>query len=78
MHDTRRFHYTCALLELLAAQPLPALSGCAQRVLLAAVEEVNYKLAVFFRIIARNKRLNVTKSIFWDTFNYIFFTYVRY
>ncbi|GLV45004.1 uncharacterized protein CBL_14424 [Carabus blaptoides fortunei] len=38
--DVRRFNYICALLDLLVGQQLTALSGCAQKVLLAMLEEV--------------------------------------
>lgn len=43
VHDVRRFNYICALLDLLIGQQMTALSGCAQKVLLAMLEEVaNY------------------------------------
>lgn len=40
VRDVRRFNYICALLELLIGQQLTALSGCAQKALLAMLEEV--------------------------------------
>ncbi|XP_074035132.1 F-box only protein 25 isoform X2 [Leptinotarsa decemlineata] len=40
VRDVRRFNYICALLELLIGQQMTALSGCAQKVLLAMLEEV--------------------------------------
>lgn len=40
VRDVRRFNYICALLEMLVGQQMTALSGCAQKVLLAMVEEV--------------------------------------
>ncbi|CAG9824950.1 unnamed protein product [Phaedon cochleariae] len=40
VRDVRRFNYICALLDLLIGQQMTALSGCAQRVLLAMLEEV--------------------------------------
>ncbi|XP_022904088.1 F-box only protein 25 [Onthophagus taurus] len=44
--DVRRFNYICALLDLLVGQQMTALSGCAQKVLLAMLEEVaNYATA---------------------------------
>lgn len=43
VRDVRRFNYICALLDLLVGQQMTALSGCAQKVLLAMLEEVaNY------------------------------------
>ncbi|KAL3275614.1 hypothetical protein HHI36_020367 [Cryptolaemus montrouzieri] len=38
--DVRRFNYICALLDLLIGQQMTALSGCAQKALLAMLEEV--------------------------------------
>lgn len=40
VRDVRRFNYICALLDLLVGQQMTALSGCAQKVLLAMLEEV--------------------------------------
>lgn len=40
VRDVRRFNYICALLDLLIGQQMTALSGCAQKVLLAMLEEV--------------------------------------
>ncbi|XP_025415818.1 F-box only protein 32 isoform X2 [Sipha flava] len=40
VHDGRRFHYICKLLDLLVSHRLNALSGCAQRVLFNIIEEV--------------------------------------
>ncbi|XP_068910892.1 F-box only protein 25 [Tenebrio molitor] len=40
VRDVRRFNYICALLGLLIGQQMTALSGCAQKVLLAMLEEV--------------------------------------
>lgn len=40
VHDVRRFHYICKLLDLLITYKLPALSGCAQKVLFKMLEEV--------------------------------------
>lgn len=40
VHDVRRFHYICKLLDLLVSHRLNALSGCAQRVLFNIIEEV--------------------------------------
>lgn len=40
VRDVRRFNYVCALLDLLIGQQMIALSGCAQKVLLAMLEEV--------------------------------------
>lgn len=46
VRDVRRFNYICALLDLLIGQQMTALSGCAQKVLLAMLEEVaNYATA---------------------------------
>ncbi|KAK9887150.1 hypothetical protein WA026_020597 [Henosepilachna vigintioctopunctata] len=38
--DVRRFNYICALLDLLIGQRMTDLSGCAQKILLAMLEEV--------------------------------------
>lgn len=38
--DVRRFNYICAFLDLLIGKQMTALSGCAQKVLLAMLEEV--------------------------------------
>lgn len=43
VHDGRRFHYICKLLDLLITQKLSMLSGCAQKVLFAMLEEVAYQ-----------------------------------
>lgn len=40
VRDVRRFNYICALLDLLVGQQMTALSGCAQKALLAMLEEV--------------------------------------
>ncbi|XP_049818970.1 F-box only protein 25 isoform X2 [Aethina tumida] len=40
VRDVRRFNYICALLDLLIGQQMTALSGCAQKVLIAMLEEV--------------------------------------
>ncbi|XP_065204281.1 F-box only protein 32 [Planococcus citri] len=40
VHDVRRFNYICKLLDLLITYKLPALSGCAQKVLFKMLEEV--------------------------------------
>lgn len=43
VHDVRRFHYICKLLDLLISHRLNALSGCAQRVLFNIIEEVAHQ-----------------------------------
>lgn len=43
VHDGRRFHYICKLLDLLITEKLSMLSGCAQKVLFAMLEEVAYQ-----------------------------------
>lgn len=40
VRDVRRFNYICALLGLLIGQQMTALPGCAQKLLLAMLEEV--------------------------------------
>lgn len=45
VHDGRRFHYICKLLDLLITQKLSMLSGCAQKVLFAMLEEVAYQVS---------------------------------
>ncbi|CAB3388764.1 Hypothetical predicted protein, partial [Cloeon dipterum] len=45
VHDTRRFHYVCKVLEELLNHRLASLSGCARRVLFAMLEEVARQVA---------------------------------
>ncbi|CAH0381246.1 unnamed protein product [Bemisia tabaci] len=45
VHDVRRFNYICKLLDLLISHKLPALSGCAQKVLFTMLEEVAYQVS---------------------------------
>ncbi|XP_060861713.1 F-box only protein 32 isoform X1 [Metopolophium dirhodum] len=45
VHDVRRFHYICKLLDLLVSHRLNALSGCAQRVLFNIIEEVAHQVS---------------------------------
>lgn len=64
VHDVRRFHYICKLLDLLITYKLPALSGCAQKVLFKMLEEVaqqgTYELSPIVNIQVLNIKSNIT------------------
>lgn len=46
VRDIRRFNYICKLLDILITQNLTTLSGCAQKVLFAMLEEVAFQVSV--------------------------------
>lgn len=60
VHDVRRFNYICALLELLVGQQMTTLSGCAQKALLAMLEEVAAH-AIAIQHNPRGLRILITK-----------------
>ncbi|XP_044764076.1 F-box only protein 25 [Coccinella septempunctata] len=71
--DVRRFNYICALLDLLIGQQMTALSGCAQKALLAMLEEVASHVAKshhnprsFRKLLSKLRALSsAEKSAYW-------------
>lgn len=68
VRDVRRFNYVCALLDLLVGQQMTALSGCAQKALLAMLEEVashatesQHNPRGLRRLLAKLRSLNAAK-----------------
>ncbi|XP_025836813.1 F-box only protein 25 [Agrilus planipennis] len=73
VRDVRRFNYICALLELLVGQQMTNLSGCAQKTLLAMLEELacyavtnQYNPRALFNLLTKLRALSqAERSAFW-------------